>query len=454
MTMSKRVTIAVALVSALVAAACAEHRAQRSELYNENVYLAKDFLVRANPNAAANDRGWLMGLSVTRVSVPTAIPDIFPGLQADTQYVQFRFSKDTMQIIDGITPGPYAEDGNLVPPPEAQDLAPRVLQEYEGTHVDLQLRRNLDGEITNFEEEYRENDWQYRQYFKVDLEDGAFSDLSKVSWYYDWAVSPAMELVSKSLVPGSFGFVDSVSRESNMGEASEIDWAKGDYLQWTVRMTYRIDVRYTSLMNFRANVDTQTVDVTYSLWRRPDPPEGKAYVPRPIAEKDKYRRQFGIWDYIVHNYQDPDSGFIGAEMMLSRFNPKLPIDYYLVDVPAEFRGVYDSVAEHTNAVFEKAGVDARVAFHDQDEGGIHREFGDIRYSFVVWHNNAFTDIPWLGYGPSWMEPLPRAPCAWNAPPATSGHRTARPHGCRRNRAGTAAMESNPPRSSPTHVTSN
>ena len=52
-----------------------------------------------------------------------------------------------------------AQVGRLRP-----DLAPRVLQEYEGEHVDIQLRRNLDGEVTNYIEEYKERDWERRQY--------------------------------------------------------------------------------------------------------------------------------------------------------------------------------------------------------------------------------------------------------------------------------------------------
>lgn len=407
---------AVAL-AILITSQCVYHRETRTELYNENTYLDKDFLTRANPNHEGDpDYGWLMGMSVTAVSVPTPISDIFPGLQADTQYVRFMFTKDTMQVVDAVTLGPYeiGEDPNLVDPRDAADLAPRIMQEWEGSHVDLQLRRNLDGEVTNFVEEYRERDWQDRQHFKLNLEDGAWSDLARLSWYYDWAVSPAMELQSKSLVPGSFRWVDTVSEESNFCEGRDddcmVDWEKGDYWEFTVRLSYKVDYRYASLMNFRMGTDTQTVDVKYSFWRRPDAPEDSEYVTRPIDEKDKYRRKFGIWDYVLHNYQDPETGFIGAQMYLSRFNPDLPIEFYLVDVPDEFRNhpeygdVYESVAASANDVFEKAGVDARVAFHDADEGGYVRNFGDIRYSFVVWHNNAFTDIPWLGYGPSWMDP--------------------------------------------------
>lgn len=405
----KRIIISLTLLIAiaLALATCAEHREVRTELYNENIYLEKSFLTRAR-TGSTDDYGWLMGMTVTATSVPTPIPDIFPGLQADTRYVRFMFTKDTMQIVDGITPGPYSEEDGAADPREAQDLAPRVLQEYQGGHVDLQLQRNLDGEVTNYVEEYRERDWEDRQHFKVELEEGALSDLARLSWYYDWFSSDAMELVSTSLVPDSFHYVDTVNGESNM--PGTVDWASGDYLEWTVRVTYAVDVRYNNLMNFRADVDTQTVDIKYSFWRRPNPPAGNEYVPRPIAEKDEYRRQFGIWDYILHNYQDPETGFIGAEMYLSRFNPNEEIRFYLVDVPDEFTNhaelgdIHESIATNTNAVLEQAGVDARVSFHSQGEGGMHREPGDIRYSFVWWHNNAFTDIPWLGYGPSWMDP--------------------------------------------------
>mgnify|MGYP000947037868 FL=1 len=393
----------------LWATACADHREERTELFNENTYLRKDFLTRPNPGHVAattddEDRGWLMGMSITKVSVPTAITDIFPGLQSDVKYVRFSMTKDSLQVVDGITPGPYAADGNMPDASDAADLAPRVLQEWGGTHVDLQLRKNLDGEVTNYLEENRERDWEQRQFIKVELEEGRLNDLARLSWYDDWWTSSAMTLVSKSLVPGSFRYVDTVRHETNTPAGEVVDWDKGDYLEWTVRMTYRVDIRYGSLLVFRAGIDTQTVDVKYSMWRRPDAPAGKEYVTRPVDEKDPYRRQFGVWDYVIQNYQDPESGFIGARSLLSRFNPRLPIDIYLVDVPQEFADIYDSVAEKTNALFQQAGVEFRIAFHPADEGGIVRTPGDLRYSFVWWHNNDFSDIPWLGYGPSWMDP--------------------------------------------------
>lgn len=432
--MKTRITnIAVIAACILVTATCVQHRETRFETFSENIYLDKDFLTRANPNhtnldtGERDEYGWLMGLSVVATSVPTPIPDIFPGLMGDVFYIRFAFSRDTLHVVDGITPGPYeegVEDPNLPDPTEAADLAPKIIQQYEGEHVDIQLRQNLDGEITNYIEEYKERNWERRQYFKFNPEDGAFSDLSKVSWYYDWGVSPAMELMTSSLVPGSFRYVDTVAMESNFpcADGTErdeddeecVDWDRGDYMEWTTRLVYKVDYRYASLMNFRLGTDTQTVDIKYSFWRKPDPDNDEdRYVPRPLKEKDKYRRKFGIWDYTVHNYQDPETGLIGAEMFLSRFNPRLPIDYYLVDVPDEYlvpnpdyedRSLYDSVAHYTNQVFEQAEVATRIAFHEADEGNIDRTIGDIRYSFVHWHNNDFTDIPWLGYGPSWVDP--------------------------------------------------
>ncbi|MCP4599476.1 MAG: hypothetical protein GY847_02885 [Proteobacteria bacterium] len=420
--------IAAVVIAGIFISACVTHRDTRTEIYNENTYLNKDFLTRPNPNhtpteGEAEDYGWLMGLSVTAVSVPAPIGDFFPGLQADIKYVQFRFSQNSMQIEDAITPGPYStdpEDDNLPDPREAQDLAPRILQEYDGAHVDIQLRQNLDGEITNFVEEFKERDWRDRQFFKAELDNGAFTEAERLYWYYNWAVSEAMTLKSTSLVPGSLQYVDTVAHESNMcdgkGPDCRVDWEKGDYIEWKVRNVFAVNLMYTqSLMNMRSDIDTQTIDFKYSLWRRPDPPSGSEYVARPIAEKDKYRRKFGIWDYTIRQYQDPETGLPGATMFLSRYNPRMPMDFYLVDVPKEYtdpnadyenKSAYDMVAELSNNVFEEAGdnVSARIGFHSQNEGGIPREFGDIRYSFVVWHNNEFTGIWWLGYGPSWIDP--------------------------------------------------
>lgn len=405
-----------ALLLGLLAVSCADHRDTRTEIFNENTYLDKDFLTRPNPNNT-EEEGWLMGLSVSAVSVPTAVSDIFPGLQSDVRYVRFGFTHNKMQIVDGIVPGPYYTgegDAPMGNPLEASNLAPRVLQEYEGNHVDIQLRKNLDGEVTNFVEEYKERDWIKRQFFKTDLDKGAFDDLTKLSWYYDWATSPAMDLVSSTLVPGSLRYVDTVAEESNFSDdETKVDWAKGDYIEWTVRATYNVYTQYASLMVLRQDIDTQTIDIKYSFWRRPQEQEGFEYVAREIAEKDKYRKQYGIWDWTVRNYQDPETGLIGAKMYLQRFNPKKEINYYMLDVPPEYaaanpnydnKTLYESVGYFANKVFEEAGVDARISFQPADYDGIVREFGDIRYSFVRWHNNAFTDIPWLGYGPSNADP--------------------------------------------------
>lgn len=403
----------VLTIAAIISAGCVDHRETRTEILDENTYLDKQFLTRANPGGPEGDDGWLMGVSVTAVSVPAPIPDIFPALQADTKYVRFSFAHDRLQVVDAMVPGPWSvgeEEGPLGNPLEAADLAPRIIQEYEGNHVDIQLRKNLDGEVTNFVEEYRERDWVDRQFFKTELENGAFSDLSKVSWYYDYSVSEVMELVSASMVPGSLRYVDTVAEESNF--PGTVDWEKGDYIEWKIRLNFQVLPFYSSLMNYRQDIDTQTVDVKYSFWRRPQDPEGQEYIPREIDEHDIYKRKFGIWDYVVRNYQDPQTGLVGAKSYLTRFNPHRPIDFYMVDVPKEYRekhpeygvSLYESVGNFANKVFEEAGVDARISFKPADDGGYVREFGDIRYSFVVWHNNSFTDIPWLGYGPSWVDP--------------------------------------------------
>jgi hypothetical protein len=80
--MKKLLCIPLALTAAaLLLAGCAGERDTRTELYDENTYLRKDFLTRPSPLAidpltGQEDSGWLMGLTVTKVSVPTAITSV------------------------------------------------------------------------------------------------------------------------------------------------------------------------------------------------------------------------------------------------------------------------------------------------------------------------------------------------------------------------------------------
>ncbi len=49
--------------------------------------------------------------------------------------------------------------------------------------------------------------------------------------------------------------------------------------------------------------------------------------------------------------------------------------------------MFDEIEEETNEVLRGVGARLRVDFRDHDDGGVEREFGDLRYSFVAWHQD-------------------------------------------------------------------
>jgi len=390
-------------VLVLIALSCVTDRQTRTEIYNENVYVDKQFLTRENPNKQdEDDFGWLYNLTVTGVSTPNVLGDwLFPGLELwpTLGYVRFQLMPDSMQMVSGIE----LMEGDF------PDVLPRVVTEWPGEHVDLQLRQNLDGERTNYREENKERPWQSRQFFKVKFDEATLDDVHTLSWVYDYYVDQCATVTSVSLVPDSFEYVDSVAQESNMCSTSSchVDWEKGDYMSWRVQATFEINPIgpcATDLMSWAMDAFTTNVEFKYTFWRKPADPEGYEYVEREIKEKDNYRKKFGIFE-ALQVYNDPETLLTGATFKMARFNPNIEHTYYFVDgFPDKYKDIFHQIAEDTNAVMEKAGVGFRVRYAEHDEDGIPRTFGDVRYSFVSLHRNQYTTFGLLGYGPPHIDP--------------------------------------------------
>ena len=47
--------------------------------------------------------------------------------------------------------------------------------------------------------------------------------------------------------------------------------------------------------------------------------------------------------------------------------------------------MFEEMKAQTNTVLENAGASLRFDFKEHDADGVVRNFGDLRYSFVVWH---------------------------------------------------------------------
>jgi hypothetical protein len=377
-------------VGVLVAAACVDHRPVRNGLMDEHVYLTKVDLTDENPKLEAGnrDQGWLFKTTVVKTSSPNFLGDYaFPGFQSEAQYVRFRFGEDKLQVIDGRSlQGDDAGDPN----DDLSTTAPRVMFEFEGQHVDVQLRESLDGERTNFLEENTESSWQERQNFRVDFETTNMDPIASVAWFYADYVKDCASPVSTSLVPNSF------------------DWDQADqHMSFVVEVTYDMNALTNlggcwDLVSQAANVGTATIQYRMSFYR----PGASDFPVEEIAEKDEVNKKYGSFQ-TFNVFRDEESGLLSAKALLQRWNPNRtePVVYYFHQgFPERFKPMFEQIAAETNLTLEQAGAALRFEFREFDDGGVMRQLGDMRYSFVTWNQDVDTTRGLLGYGPSTADP--------------------------------------------------
>lgn len=377
-------------VSLAALAACVDHRPIRNGLLDESVYLTKAELTDENPKLEPGNRdeGWLFKTTVVKASSPNFLGDYaFPGFQSEAQYVRFRFAENELQVLDGRSLQSDDQDDTN------DDLAtttPRVMFEFEGQHVDVQLREALDGERTNFLEENTEASWQERQSFRVDFEKTNMDPIASTAWFLGDYVRDCALPVSTTLVPDSF------------------EWNDADqYMSFVVEVTYDMNAITSlggcwDLVSLATNVGTATIQYRMSFYR-PGPSD---YPVEEIAEKDEVNKKYGAFQ-VFNVFRDEETGLLSAKTLLQRWNPNRtePVVFYFHEgFPDRFKPMFEEIAAETNATLEQAGAAMRVEFREFDDGGIVRHLGDIRYSFVTWNQDIDTTRGLLGYGPSTSDP--------------------------------------------------
>ena len=131
---------------------CVTSRASRNGVFNENVYLRKDFLVRgggtdANGNPLP-DPGWILKATITDTSSPNPLGGLnfWPGVQSMGHLMRFDVSQDHLNMVDMRELSGSTSQGRI----------PEVIDSWTASSVDLKYRVNLDGEQTNFFEENQE----------------------------------------------------------------------------------------------------------------------------------------------------------------------------------------------------------------------------------------------------------------------------------------------------------
>lgn len=367
--------------------ACVEYLPIRNGLRDEQIYLDKSKLTNVNPKLGdgATDDGWLMKVTVVKTSSPNPAGDYaFAGMESDTSYVKLRFSEDTLQVLDG------RKLQNDEPEDRNDDLATsteRVIMELAGTHVDVKLREGLDGERTNWLEENTEEPWQKRQKFKVDLEKTSLDPFTRMAWYFGDLLHECVRPVSAHTLPGSFEF----------DEADQ-------HLSWVIESNYQLTVAggCYDQVTMATGAGTGTIHYRISFYR----PGQSTYVPEQIAEKDPVNRKYGAFQ-VTNQFRDSETGILSARSFIQRWDPKRtdPVVYYFHEgFPEKFKPMFETIKNETNKVLEESGAALRFDFKDYNWDGKNRRFGDLRYSFVVWHQDVDSTRGLLGYGPSSSDP--------------------------------------------------
>ncbi len=395
-TNAKNNTAMIGLVVALLATSvsCVEHREIRNGVFNENVYLEKDFLTRENPNkVGSRDTSWLAYSVLVKSSSVGDFGSPFVGYYSQPKHVGFRFNKDKLEVLD---------DTDLLATEGVNSAIKTVINAWDGEHVDIKLRVNLDGEISNFKEENKEAPWQDRQYFKLNLEKAAREDVAQLNWWFTaYGIGQCLEVKSVSLVPGSVVIEDAADKE---GEE------KGDdFISWTVAVTYAMKVLdggyvYNVCYNKLADLQdrsTFTFQFKHSFWRLPQ----SDYEPLELAEKDPIRKKLGAFE-TMRLYRDEDTELHGATTFVKRFDPAKPHTlYFSPSFPEKYKEHFTkTITEQVNGIMEKAGAAMRISFVDWNHDGKERQYGDPRYSFLTYHNVAALGGRLIGMAPTMEDP--------------------------------------------------
>ncbi|MGC6418961.1 MAG: zinc-dependent metalloprotease [Bradymonadia bacterium] len=378
------------ILSALIAfTACVDSRPVRNGLRDEAVYLDKATLLEQD---TAHEDYWLMKSTVIGASSPNIVGDYaFPGFESELKMVRFRFTENNLQVLDGMQ---YQADDLDNPNDDTPTRLDRMIMEFNGDHVDVKLRESLDGERTNFLEENYEEPWKRRQKFKVDFETSSMDPVAAISWFYGEWTHECGRPISTQLVPDSYEFDE-----------------EGRHISWVLEVNYMLTIGgycWADQATWVTGTETATVRYRLSFYQpeRVEDDSPEKYEPQVIDEKDPVNKKYGAFQHL-NVFKDGETGLLDAHSLTNRFNPKRtePLVFYFHEgFPPRFKPMFEEIKAETNAIMEEAGANLRVDFQEWNEGGIERNFGDIRYSFVVWHQDIGTTRGLLGYGPSSVNP--------------------------------------------------
>ena len=420
-----------ALAAVCAASGCVADRPSRNGVFNENQYIRKDFLIQ--PGSGGVDPGWFVKTTILSTSVPNPLASADVLLETGLHgtygnYVNFGVTSDRLLMQDMVQPTPDQTLTGSIAAQGTRDAS--TVDSWSVTNVDLKYRVNLDGEKTNFYEENQELDWQQRQWVKLSLDKNDQSDfvtfgpftndflakctaaadiastLHPGSFYVDEA-NNYWQFAVDITIPLSFGQVQSQTASSDGTNTTSVDnycATQFAYAGWMFNQLGRTNVTMTLMYSFmRASENPAT---TYDGGQT----KQATYVPLVIPEKDNIQRKYGIINTRLPAI-DPTTGLWGSRQLVTRHDPKAAVvtRYFAPGFPNYLKTVYgnpdtpgcidactfsgggNGLIDQTNALFKVAGATTKLVIKDFDAdlapGQPPRQYGDARYSFLVWHSD-------------------------------------------------------------------
>jgi hypothetical protein len=266
-----------------------------------------------------------------------------------------------------------------------------LINEWDITHHDAKLKE-VDGNVTNQEEEDPDKKWNEKRLFKIDFAKTAIDEEVLFPYFIGAAKKySCWDKVKTQVVPNSV----EISPE---------------YISFVLSVDYKQDPNCLDDARRATNNElTNTVHYRYSYMRF-DPKQSADFTPWLLKdENDELNKKFG---YFQSRLQHLDKKYDAArdKIFVNRWHPEKDHHFYFTkNFPEKYKWIFNDekigIFPITNKMFAEKGLRIRFYIHENDWGnGKAKEFGDLRYSFVN-----FIEEPVkggiLGLGPSNANPL-------------------------------------------------
>ncbi|MCC7406323.1 MAG: zinc-dependent metalloprotease [Bdellovibrionales bacterium] len=343
--------------------------------------MEKRFFTAARPAAQAQGEGSFWAAKVTVVNTSPNSGFSFVGFQSDTKVGYFEFTRDKLKFFNGLLP--YKGKTNALP---------ELINEWDITHSDKRLTE-VDGKVTNQEQEDPYINWQRKNFFTVNWAEANISEAATFPYSLDWATTyRCWQKKAAYLVEGT-------------RELTE------DYITFVVGVDYQQNSLCNSSTRRHHRSDfTFSIQYKYSFVRLKSTPGFQPYV--FTGEDDPLKSKYGYFTTVKESL-DQDGRYKNTFLM-NRWDSKTTHTYYFDQgFPETYKPLFRDVINKTNALYSKQKLNnynpqnhsctSGLCFQVLDNDGT-KKFGDGRYSFIK-IVEPLDDAAPFGYGPSDANPL-------------------------------------------------